>query len=214
MLQEDYNYASYCKTRHTREVLCTAFCTGDWTIPRGRIFLFPMLCMLWRMNQDLLLQRESSWYPGVECHQKWEIYWLAFLINTCSNDKLSFIDKFEYQIRLYRIDVIFCTVKIKERQHVSVTFQMFLQINQLTFLLLEELSRSAAPITVLLKTYIFSFSDLSRSFMPLAETLSSLVFIAVSRLRNKVFICTLLWEAKFWRAATKRWNEVMRISVA
>ena len=54
---------------------------------------------------------------------------------------------------------------------------MFLQINQLIFMHLEELSRSAAVISVFLKTNIFSFDGLS--VMTLAENskiLSSLIF--------------------------------------
>ena len=51
------------------EVLYTAFCQGDQTIRRGKIFLFLKFCMLPRMNQDLLRHQESSLYPIAEYHQ-------------------------------------------------------------------------------------------------------------------------------------------------
>ena len=51
------------------EILCSAFCQGDQTILRGKIFLFLKFCMPPRMNQGLLLRQESSLYRTAEYHQ-------------------------------------------------------------------------------------------------------------------------------------------------
>ena len=53
------------------EVLYFAFCQGDQTFRRRKIFLFLKFCILSRMIQGLLLRQESSLYPIAECHQIW-----------------------------------------------------------------------------------------------------------------------------------------------
>ena len=51
------------------EVLYSAICQGDQTIPRGKILLFLTFCMPSKMNQGLLLRQENSLYPIAEYHQ-------------------------------------------------------------------------------------------------------------------------------------------------
>ena len=59
LLQEDYSCKSYCEARHTGEVEYSAFCQGDQTIRRGKMFL-SNFCTLSRMNKDSLLRHERS----------------------------------------------------------------------------------------------------------------------------------------------------------
>ena len=51
------------------ELLYSAICQGDQIIRRGKILLFQKFCMPSRMNQGLLLRKESSLYPIAEYHQ-------------------------------------------------------------------------------------------------------------------------------------------------
>ena len=69
LLQVDYSYKVYSKTRHIAEALPSALCQGDQDIREGRIFLFLKFCMPSRMNPDLLLRQEISMDPKTETHQ-------------------------------------------------------------------------------------------------------------------------------------------------
>ena len=54
---------------------------------------------------------------------------------------LSFVNKNWQQLRVEQIDIILCTVKTKNWQRVTIALKVFVQINQLVFLHLEQPSR-------------------------------------------------------------------------
>ena len=117
----------------------------------------------------------------------------SFFINYWFN-----ITNFVEQVCLDLNNIIFCTKKAKQSLHGTVIFQTLLQINQLFFLFLDEISGIAALIFLLFWMHTLKICDsfcfdraLTRCFQVPLDVLPK----AASISSNHVFTCTLLWEA-------------------